>query len=106
MKEHQISREIQNHIKAFGGAVWSSEQGYRHAPGGTRCTPGIPDLIVIFPQGWTFAELKTPKGRLTESQKNFRDHCKETGIPWQLWRSSADFFEWATPILGLKWAHD
>ena len=76
MKERQISREIQLFLKSIGCAVWSSEQGYRKERGGTRTSPGIPDLIVMHPDAWTFAELKAARGRLTPAQQQFRDEAR------------------------------
>jgi len=95
LSERQISLEIQKFLKAVGGAVWSSEQGFRKERGGTRTSPGIPDLIVIFPHGpWTFAELKTEKGKLSAHQKTFMDTAIEAGIPWELWRDVRDAWDW------------
>ena len=92
--EAQISLAITRLLRSLGGAVWSTEQGYRKGRGGTRTTAGIPDLIVIFPRAWTFAEIKTQKGKLRTAQKFFRDECREAGVPWELWRSAADAWNW------------
>ena len=98
MKERQISREIDDFLKSIGCAVYSTEQGYRHERGGTRCTPGIPDKIVIHPDAWTFAEVKRPGGKLTSPQVGFRDECKSAGIPWELWTDVTDAFDWAARV--------
>ena len=45
--EAKVSLEIQKFLKTIGCAVYSTEQGFRRDKGGTRQTPGIPDLIVI-----------------------------------------------------------
>jgi hypothetical protein len=96
MKESQISREIQAFLRdTIGCAVYSTEQGYRKERGGTRTSPGIPDLIVIHPDAWTFAELKTPKGKLTVHQEGFRLVCEDAGVNWQLWRDVRDAWDWA-----------
>ena len=95
MKEAQIQREIEKFLRTLGAAVYSTSQGYRKDPGGTRTSPGIPDLIVIFPHGpWTFAELKTEKGKLSAHQKTFMDTAIEAGIPWELWRDVRDAWDW------------
>ena len=47
----------------IGCAVQTTSQGYRKEKGGTRMSPGIPDLIVWLPsgkQGWF--EVKTDDG--------------------------------------------
>lgn len=95
MRESQISREVQRFLRSIGGAVYSTEQGYRKDRGGTRTSAGIPDLIVFFDEAWTFAELKTEKGRLTTAQDGFRLLCEESFAPWQLWRSVEDAWDWA-----------
>lgn len=85
--------------------MWSTEQGFRKEKGGTRITPGVPDLIVMFPSYpgcWTFAELKAPKdegGRgLTASQVVFMEACQATRVPWELWRSAADAYDWCVRV--------
>lgn len=98
MKEREISREIQLFLKQVGCSVYTTEQGFRKERGGTRMTPGIPDLIVFHPLAWTFAELKTPRGRLTGAQQGFRDDCLGAGVPWQLWRSVGDAWDWAVEL--------
>ena len=94
MKESEISREIVKFLRTVGGSVYSTEQGYRKERGGTRTSAGIPDLIVIFPEAWTFAEIKTPKGRMSPAQEGFRLSCWDAGIPWQLWRDVRDSWDW------------
>lgn len=49
--------------------------------------PGVPDLIVMI-DGRTFGiELKAPKGRLSEDQKNIADKFTANDIPWTVARS-------------------
>jgi hypothetical protein len=93
--EAMIQRDITNFLKMIGCAVYSTSQGYRKERGGTRTTPGIPDLIVFHPDAWTFAELKTPRGSLSVAQDGFRTACLDSGAPWHLWRSVDDAWAWA-----------
>ena len=96
--EAEIQRGIVTFLRSIGGAVWVTSQGYRKDPGGTRMTPGLPDLIVMFAykrKGWTFAEVKTPKGKLSPAQVVFRDEAIAAGVPWEMWRSVDDAAEWA-----------
>jgi hypothetical protein len=95
MKEAQIQMEIVRFLRTVGCSVYDTSQGYRKERGGTRTSAGIPDLIVIHPSAWTFAELKTPKGKMSTAQTGFRLACEEAGIPWALWRSVHDAWEWA-----------
>ena len=96
MKERQISQEIQRFVRLTGGEVWSTEQGYRRDRGGTRTSPGIPDLIVIYETAWTFAEIKTPKGKQSPAQRFFESVCRNAGLPYTIWRDVRDAFDWAT----------
>lgn len=114
--EAVIQRNIVKFLRTIGGAVWVTSQGYRKEPGGTRMTPGLPDLVVMFPAGmdttqrdypgsstvttygvrrWTFVEVKAPKGKLSAAQILFRDESIKAGVPWELWRSVGDAVEWA-----------
>lgn len=94
MKESVISKEVQSFLKMVGFSVYSVEQGYRKERGGTRQTPGIPDLIVIGHGTVLFVELKTAKAKLRDSQAAFRDVCAENDVPWALWRSVHDAWDW------------
>lgn len=54
---------------------------------------GYPDITLIRPPRLIFAELKTDKGVMTDSQKEWADLLKECdGIEYYLWRPS-DFEE-------------
>lgn len=55
--------------------------------------PGIGDVLI---GGWRtliWIELKSPTGRLSEAQKDWRDWCALVGIPWFLCRSLEDVVE-------------
>ena len=98
MKEAEILRETVTFLRTIGMSVWVTEQGYRKERGGTRCTPGIPDLIVMGCGHFTFAELKTPKGKMRESQIEFADIAGENEVPCQLWRDVRDAFDWLVSV--------
>jgi|TARA_R110000824_G_scaffold19606_1_gene75564 hypothetical protein len=95
VKEAQISREITKFLRdTMGLAVWSTEQGFRKERGGTRISPGVPDLIVMGKGVWAFVEVKTPKGKMRDSQLFFQKECKENGVPYLVWRDVRDAFDW------------
>jgi Holliday junction resolvase len=98
VKESAISREIVTFMKTVGFAVWDSGQGYRSAPGGTRMTPGLADLIIIGHGGVLFVEVKTEKGKLRDSQIVFKKECWDNSVAWQLWRSVTDAFDWCVDM--------
>jgi hypothetical protein len=83
--EARVSLEIQEFLKLIGCSVYSTEQGFRRDKGGTRQSPGIPDLI-CFGTGpelpFFFCEVKGPKGKLRDSQIAFRAECERMDIPY------------------------
>ena len=83
--EAKVSLEIRKFLQMFGCSVYSTEQGYRREKGGTRQTPGIPDLLVFNAAKskvpFFFIEVKGPKGKLRESQIEFQLECERTGVP-------------------------
>ena len=52
LTERALSAQIQRLFALADCMVYSSEQGYRKEPGGTRSTPGQADLLVFAPL-WT-----------------------------------------------------
>jgi hypothetical protein len=49
---------------------------------------GVADLVIMGHGGQAcFLEIKTESGRLSESQKTFRDLCQRRGWPWGIARS-------------------
>lgn len=53
-------------------------------------TAGVADLVVWWPVGIGYVEVKTVKGRLSENQRAFRDLCASRGIPYDVVRSVDD----------------
>lgn len=93
MKEAQISREIQRFMKQVGFGVWSVEQGFRKERGGTRQTPGIPDLWIMGHGLGVWVEVKTPKGKLRESQLLFQSEAQANEVMHEVWRDVRDAFD-------------
>jgi len=53
---------------------------------------GAPDLIILGPGGRVaFAELKAPKGRQTQGQKDFEALCKELGHTYRVVYTLGEF---------------
>lgn len=94
MTEADVSRAIRRYLDAVGMTSWSTEQGYRAAPGGTRTSAGVPDLIVAGKGITGMIEVKSPKGRMRASQKRFRDVWIENGGEHVVARSARDVAEW------------
>ena len=51
---------------------------------------GVADLVVWWPSGIGYVEVKTPTGRQSEHQKRFQAKCKEYGVPYDLVRSGEE----------------
>jgi len=101
MKESQISAEIRKFLRdVMHFSVYSTEQGYRKDRGGTRQTPGIPDLLCFGKGMFFFVEVKTPKGKLRESQEGFSQECAacDPPVPYLVWRDVRDAFDWLVEI--------
>src|SRR5579859_712823 len=82
--EKDVQKGVVQLFRACGGIVYSTSQGYRKEKGGTRCTPGIPDLWIFFPRnyGTLWWETKRPGGRRTSEQVAFATQCKECYMPY------------------------
>jgi hypothetical protein len=52
--------------------------------------PGVADLVVWFPSGIAYVEVKTPIGKLSDSQVRFKRRCREYGVPYHVVRSVED----------------
>mgnify|MGYP003636798339 FL=1 len=98
MKESAISREIQDFLKMVGFAVYSCEQGYRKERGGTRQTPGIPDLYIMGHGRSLWIEVKTPKGKMRDSQVAFAHQALLNDVPCVMWRDVREAFDWCVSI--------
>lgn len=54
----------------------------------TGLRAGVADLVIMRRDGMAcFLEIKTPKGRLSPAQDNFRILCQTRGWPWGIARS-------------------
>lgn len=79
--EREIQKSIVQYLRASGWQVWQTSQGFRRDPGGTRMTPGIPDLYTIHPEhGAVWLEVKRGKvGRVSVAQRAFADDHRSCG---------------------------
>tara|TARA_R110000868_G_scaffold310381_1_gene571609 strand:- start:189 stop:542 length:354 start_codon:yes stop_codon:yes gene_type:complete len=65
------------------------EQSYKKATG---MMPGVSDLILLMPNGVTiFIEMKTEKGRQSDSQTEFENAVKQLGFVYIVCRSFEQF---------------
>ena len=92
--EAQIQASIKDVLTQAGLAIYDTSQGYRRERGGTRTTPGIPDLIVMGHGRTLFVEVKTKRTYLTLFQKLFFHQWKTNGGTALVWRSADDAFDW------------
>lgn len=78
--EKAFTSSVKKAAKQFGWLVY-----HTHYSLGSE--PGFPDLVLVHPEhGLVFAELKMPKGRLTEHQKHWKETLQAAGETWFLWR--------------------
>jgi hypothetical protein len=50
-------------------------------------TAGVGDLVVWWPSGIGYLEVKTPKGRQSPKQKDFEQACIAYNVPYDVGRS-------------------
>jgi hypothetical protein len=93
--EAAIQKAIVAELKRAGFAVWSTSQGYRAAPGGTRCSSGIPDLWACHPGTGTafWVECKAPKGVIRDGQSRFIRLHDRSLVDVYVWHSLEDCLE-------------
>jgi hypothetical protein len=88
--EREIQKGIIQYLRAGGWTVWNLSQGYRGAPGGTRQSPGLPDLYAVHPTyGAAWLEIKRGQlGRMSPAQQAFATaHHREPSPPVFVMRS-------------------
>ena len=82
-------KEILKHLHhSPNGGARSESEGARFKREGVKA--GYPDLVLnVSKQGYNglFIEMKTPKGRLSKEQKEWRDFLIKEGNSWHLCRS-------------------
>ena len=92
--EARIQRNIRDLLVQVGFHVWDTSQGYRKDPGGTRMTPGLPDLVLSGHNHTLFVEVKTEKGKLTPHQQLFSHEWNLHGGTCLVWRSVEDAWDY------------
>ncbi|MCX8667064.1 VRR-NUC domain-containing protein [Acetobacteraceae bacterium B3987] len=102
-RNHQEDR-LHNQIAAYlklaelPGFFWSSIENRNNGrnEGGRRkrrgCKAGIPDILTIYQGRVLFLEVKVPKGRLHESQKERIPEIEQAGAGVAIVRSVDDVF--------------
>jgi len=57
---------------------------------GLGCYRGLPDRVMHFQGQVHYLEIKTPKGRLTDSQVKFQGQCQADKVPYHVVRTLED----------------
>ena len=57
---------------------------------GLGCYPGLPDRVMHYRGRVHYLEIKTPAGKLSQHQQDFRDQCLIDGIGYHVIRSLED----------------
>lgn len=75
MTEHELQNRIRVALSGYGRAFRMNAGKFQRGEHYIEGLPaGFPDLLFIGPHGRTaFIEVKTPAGRIRESQKKFMD---------------------------------
>ena len=94
--EHRIQKAIVHYLRLRGYLVFAVPNGgARDSITGRRLKDegvlsGASDLIALKNGEITFIEVKTPCGRLSETQKIFKDKIEKEGHEYLVWRSLQD----------------
>lgn len=94
-------------LRSAGFAVYELSQGYRSDPGGTRQTPGLPDVYAMHPSaGSLWWEAKAHGGQLRPSQEAFADNATYCGVP--VLQGTAEAVRTYLRAIGVlrPWGHD
>ena len=82
MNEADIQREVMMELSRLGAVVWRNNTGsYKDGNRYIRygLCAGSSDLIGIYRGTFIAVEVKTPKGRVSEAQKNFLNVVNANG---------------------------
>jgi len=83
VKERDILKQVRQYLRLKGWLVYRMQQGL----GAHR---GFPDLVAAKDGQVLFIEVKTPKGRLSGYQEQFRDEIRAQGLRYIVVRSVED----------------
>ena len=99
--EHLIQKSIVDFLRLNRIEVFAIPNGGRRdAVTGAMLkaegvTEGVSDLIILLPNGKTvFVEVKTKKGKQSESQIEFQKRVEKLGFEYFVWRSVEDAVKW------------
>lgn len=112
MTEHAIQTAIMSYLDE---ALPASYRAFAIPNGGKRdritgaimkregVKAGVPDIAIVRNGGAVaFIEVKTAKGRLSNSQTEWRDWCGANSVPWALCRGVGDvqaaLLDWNVPV--------
>lgn len=80
LSEKQFQAHLITYAKACGWKVY-------HTYDSRRCEPGFPDLVLVR-ERVLYRELKSEKGRLTSTQKEWGDVLTAAGADFKVWKPS------------------
>ena len=95
-EEHRIQQAIVKYLRYSGYFVFAVPNGgNRDARTGKMlkdegALAGVADLIIVMPNEVFFVEIKTDKGKQSESQQHFQNEVIKRGHNYYIWRSVDD----------------
>ena len=94
--EHQIQVAMVRYLRHHGVVVFAVPNGgLRNITTARKlkaegCLAGVADCIILEQGTVRFVEVKTPKGRQQDSQKEFEGIVKAHGMKYEVWRDIED----------------
>ena len=89
--ENAVQKHIVDTMRTIGFSVWETPKGRE---GGTRTTPGIPDLIISGFDHHIHVEVKAGKGKESAAQIEFRETCNANGGTSLVWYGDGEAWAW------------
>ena len=95
-EEHYIQVGIVNYLRLHGIYVFAVPNGGKRAITTAKmlkaegCQSGISDIVILEKGTVRFVEIKTPKGRQQDTQKEFERIVNEHGMKYEVWRDIED----------------
>lgn len=80
--EKDIQKDIADYLKARGFLVWKNHMGAMQM-GAKRCknpNTGMPDLCAVKNGKTYYIEVKTPKGKVSNSQREWHEKAYKHGV--------------------------
>jgi hypothetical protein len=88
-EETKLKKQIKDYLKIYGFKIIHNLQGL-------GCYPGLSDWMIPYNGHVRFIEIKTPKGKQSQKQKDFQELIESCNCYYYIWselQDAIDFVE-------------